>query len=326
MNTRRLRHLSLFATAAMVGILALTGCSGSGSDDSDGDAGSASDASAADSDAEGSLDSLVGAEDAPNERESAGGRAGQVDRAGITDVALGQHLVKTGAVELDTDDVEKVVDDVYVLARTSGGAVTAENTSTGDQGTADRSRMEIQVPVARFDATIEEIKSFGTYADSTTETVDVTGQVADVESRVRSAEQSISQLRVLFDRATKLGQVITLERELSRRQADLEALQAKQRALEAQTTMSTILVTMRLTDPDQPAPDDEQAGFVSGVEQGWDAFVGFVVGASHAVGLLLPFAALAAGLGWLAWWMARRFRPRPAATAPPAQPTGTSTD
>lgn len=325
MSTRRVRHLSLFTAAALVGIVALAGCSGSGSDDSS-DSGGGDDAVAADMDGLSMSDVPA---DGPAEREasdSGGSAAGQADPAILTDVALSQHLIRTGAVELETDDVEKVVDDVYVLARTSRGAVTAENTSTGGEGTVAHSRMEIRVPVARFDSAVDEIKSFGTYADSTTETVDVTGQVADVASRVRSAEQSIRQLRLLFDQATDLGQIINLEQELSRRQADLEALQAKQRALAAQTTMSTILITVRLSEPDQAPPgSEEQDGFVAGIKQGWDAFVDFVVGASHAVGLLLPFALLAAVLGWLGWWGTRRFRPA-GGGVPPAQPTGTSTD
>jgi hypothetical protein len=122
-------------------------------------------------------------------------------------------------------------------------------------------------------------------------------------------EQSIDQLRRLFGQATNLGDVITLERELSRRQADLEALQARQRALHASTTMSTFMVSVELID-DKAAPkqDEDQAGFVAGIKQGWDGFVTFVIGVSHAVGLILPLGTLALVVGWLTWLLVRRYR------------------
>jgi hypothetical protein len=80
--------------------------------------------------------------------------------------------------------------------------------------------------------------------------------------------------------------------------------------------MSTLLVTVGLAaDQAAPSDDGDQAGFVAGIKQGWDAFVAFVIGVSHAVGLLLPLGMLAAALGWLAWIFVRRFRGGPGMSA-----------
>jgi hypothetical protein len=330
MSTRRSTLTSLVGVTALVATLALAGCSGSDGDsgsDSGSDSGVAAGGSSADEQAQGDgAQERAAADSASGYVSDSAGGGQSAEPAALTDVQLGQHLVKTGSVDMESDDIQKVVDRVYALASTTGGSVTAESTTTGAGDALDHARLEVRVPVATFDRTLDRIESLGTNAENNTETADVTGKVANVDSRVRSAEQSIRQLQLLFDQATTLGQVITLERELSRRQADLEALEAQQRALRSQTTMSTIVVTVRLTEKAEkpPADDESQDGFVAGVKQGWDGFVTFVVGAGHALGLVLPFALLVLALGGVGWVAHRRFQHGKGSG--PLQPTGTSSD
>jgi hypothetical protein len=225
---------------------------------------------------------------------------------------VGPALIKTAAIDLKSDDIQAVIDDIYGLALTTGGRVDSEQTSTDDKGTVDHSRLQVKVPVAKFDDVVAHIYDMGTDQTKETSTQDVTAKLADVTSRVASAKASIEQLRRLFDQANTLGQVIRLERELSEREADLESLQAQLRSLSAQTTMSTILVTITLPPkPEATAKsDDHQAGFVSGIKSGWDAMVTFVVGAAHALGLVLPLGVLAIAVCAALWPLARRFSPR----------------
>jgi hypothetical protein len=297
------------ATLAALALLALAGCSGSGNDsESSGDsampvAGSApADASAP---GKGSVD------------EASGGGAGtgrDIDPISLQTAAL----IKTGSIELESDGVGGVIDKIRGLVLTSGGRISSEDTSTNRDGEEVRSRIELQVPVAKFEDAFNEIPSFATLIDKKSSEEDVTGQLADVNSRVKSQEDSIDQLRLLFGQATKLRDIIALERELSQRQADLEALQAQQRSLNAQTTMSTILVSIRT--PAAVAAeqaDEDQAGFVAGIKDGWNGMVTFVVGTSHALGLILPLGSLIVVAGAAVWLLVRRFSGR---QEPPVQP------
>ncbi len=115
----------------------------------------------------------------------------------------------------------------------------------------------------------------------------------------------------MFVRATRLGQVIALESQLAQRQADLESLLAQQQSLADQTAMSTISVDVSRT-PDtaqEPRRYDDQAGFVTGIQQGWDAFTTFVVGAGHALGVALPLGSFFALLAFIGWVVVRRRLP-----------------
>ena len=136
---------------------------------------------------------------------------------------------------------------------------------------------------------------------------DVTETVIDVDSRVKSAQASVERIRALLSEATTIGEVVRIESELSRREADLESLLAQQRVLADQTEMATLSVTVLAPEAVDTAPEDEE-GFVAGLERGWDAFVNVVVVALTTIGVLLPFLVVGGliALPLLLAWRRRR--------------------
>jgi hypothetical protein len=122
----------------------------------------------------------------------------------------------------------------------------------------------------------------------------------------------------LFGRATKLGDIIRLESELSQREADLESLQAQERVLHDKTTMSTITMTVELprTQPSPPPTTHPKAGgFVSGIHQGWHALTRTTLAVGHGLGVVLPLGTVVLLLVALGLWFVRRFVPGPAPVA-----------
>jgi hypothetical protein len=145
-----------------------------------------------------------------------------------------------------------------------------------------------------------------------------------VNSRVASARAAINRLRVLYQHAHKVGNVITIEDELNQRESDLESLQAQSRALSAET--STAAVTLSLTSPPAPAPKPlpkpahhSRSGFVGGLVNGWHAFTKGVSVLATIVGAVLPFAVLLVVLAVAARLLWPRLRP---ARRPTQESTG----
>ena len=169
------------------------------------------------------------------------------EQAGVQPLVLeDEAIIKTGAVSLTSDDIGHVLVQVYGIVGGVGGDISKEDTTTDEKGRAVRSALALRVPVEDFDATMLRLSKLGTLVNRVSNAKDVTTEVADIDSRVRSAQRSITTLRRLFDRATALGDIIRLESELAQREADLESLEAQQRALADQTSMSTITMTVEL--------------------------------------------------------------------------------
>ncbi len=267
----------------------------------------------------------VGTSAETQDKAVAPGAASAVGAPGSVDtVSAGAPMVVRRAdTALVVKDIRAASDAIRGLATTSGGNVLNENiqTDTGDVRTATYATMTIQVPADKLDVTLAQLDKIGEVAARTTSSDDVKAQYVDVESRIATMQTSVDRMRALLAQATEIPDIITIESELSRRQADLDALQAQLKSLKDQVAMSPI--SIRLTT-DRTDLGSDGGGFLGGLKAGWAAFLLSVRFLLTALGAILPFAgALALVLAPIILWTRRRNRQGPAGPSGamvPAQP------
>jgi hypothetical protein len=284
-------------TAALLLVLALAGCSGgtSGGDGSTTAAEPAGGGVAADSAAQ----------------EPAGSSPGQVSARVLPS---DRDIVYRGRITVRVRDVARAADRAEDLVLGADGVVFAEETSVDPRRRGlGEARLTLRVPPAAFTSTLDALGALGRELSRTRTAEDVTTQIADVDSRVRSQERSVARVRALLGEARTIGEVVQVEAELARREADLESLQAQLARLQDVTDLATVDVTFLA--PHRPAPEpgeEDELGFLSGLRGGWDALVGVVLVALTVLGALLPFAVAAAVVGLPAYVLLRaRRRPAP---------------
>ncbi|MFD5078606.1 DUF4349 domain-containing protein [Streptomyces sp. NPDC058371] len=310
MQTRRsVRPVQALAGVLLAAALALTGCS---ADDSGGS--SADSVSRSDADAKGA---------APGSQEDGAGAADSSRSGGAKATAppkvTASHIIRTASLTVRVKDVPDALDDARTTAENAGGFVGDETTTRDGQG-RERTRMILRVPTDRYEEVLTELEGSGKLLERTAKAQDVTDQVVDVDSRIKTQRASVARIRELMDQATKLADVVTLEGELSSRQADLESLLTQQASLKDRTSLATITLSLSETAV-KKAAKDEDPGFVDALSGGWHAFVTMLRWIAMALGAVLPFAAGAALLAVL--WL-RFVRPRTAARRPaPATAAGT---
>jgi hypothetical protein len=299
---------------AVVGILALAGCSSSGgstagSAHAGADAGGGA-AMAPEPAQQGALDSLA----AGRSFGAAGGStsdSAQPAKASRPDTLIEPAIISTGVVSLRSRDVGAIGFDVQTILAEHQGTVDDERTQTDDQGTVVRSKLVIRVPSAEFSDTMDALEKVGTLQSSSRQSEDVTTQVIDNAVRIRAQEESLRRIEALLARATNIRTIISIEAQLSQRQADLDSLKSTQAYLKDQTSMSTITVLMERT----PEPvrtkktQHEAAGFLTGLEDGWGALTALAAGLALLLGRLLPFLVVLAILAYPALLLLRRLRP-----------------
>lgn len=328
-HTRSTPALTSITILSAGALLALSACSGSPSDSSSsgGTAGVGKDfaqgattGDGANADAPSPGTSAADQQNGVIARSSAGkdgvlgrGATSPLQAAPLSTAAL----IKTGSVGLTSNHIGHVLTEVYGIVGGVGGDISQEDTSTNQKGKEVRSILVLRVPADSFDATLNRLATLDHLVSKARSEKDVTTAVADIDSRVRSAQRSITTLRRLFGRASRLGDIIRLESELSQRESDLESLQAQQRVLSDKTTMSTITMTLELPPPGanpKPKPDQAGGGFVSGIHQGWKALLDTAVAIGHGLGVVLPLGTVVLLLLAFVAWMVRRFAPHPRAT------------
>jgi hypothetical protein len=313
--TRTTRALITGAVGVLTA-LALAGCGG-GSGDSSTAAGAGSSAPKVASQ--------------PAERGAAGGAGSAGDSAGGTSgqaadaATFEQRVVRTADMAVQTDDVAASVGRVRSIVEAAKGFVADEQTTTspseprplgqeGDTAPAPRpwsqSVLTLRVPNASLDRVMQQVGDLGSVTSRTQSSQDVTGKYVDTASRVRSQTASVERVRALLARAKDLGQIVQIEGELARREADLESLKAQLAALDDQTTLSTLTVTLTPHETTSAAPRRDNA-FVDGLRAGWTALGASVGVLLTILGALLPFLVVVALLGApVLWWLRRQRRPQ----------------
>ncbi|MET7441411.1 MULTISPECIES: DUF4349 domain-containing protein [unclassified Streptomyces] len=308
MQTRRsVRPVQALAGVLLAAALALTGCGGADSADGGSDAGGkAFDSGAREQDAK-----------AADGGGSGRGSAGAQSRPTAAPKAAASHIIRTASLTVQVKDVPDALADARTTAEDAGGFVGSETTRRDERG-HERTRVVLRVPVERYEEVLDDLEGSGKLLARTGKAQDVTEQVVDVESRVKSQRASVARIRELMDKATKLADVVTLEGELSSRQADLESLLAQQASLKDRTSLATITLSLTQTPVKKAGTEDEDPGFLDALAGGWHAFVTTLRWIAVAFGAVLPFLAGAALLVLL--W-ARLVRPRLSRRTAPA-PSG----
>jgi hypothetical protein len=218
---------------------------------------------------------------------------------------MNRAVISTGQVTLHPDSITRARSEAMRLVTSWGGTVADEQSSSDDRGRITESTLTLRVPSSRFAEAMTAFAGLGRLEQQSRKSEDVTTRVIDNEARVRAAERSIRQIESLLARARMLSDVIAIESDLARRQADLDSLKSQQAYLADQTSLSTINV--HLSKIGHTGPGDRPArGFLAGLDGGWTAMKGAVVVLLTVLGAALPFAVVLLLLGVPLWLVVRR--------------------
>jgi hypothetical protein len=224
--------------------------------------------------------------------------------------ARGRDVVRTAHLTVEVADLAAAGGSIGTAVAAAGGFVAGESSDpTG-------SRLTLRVPVDRLDAVTDGIGRFGTVTERSSTTEDATARVADIDGRVAAQQASVTRVRILLDRARTVGEIVSIESELARREVDLESLQRRQAVLRDQTVLSTVEVWLHPAAVAGGNP--EPAGFLGGLAIGWSGLRAIGLFLAAAAGFVLPLTpvlAVLTGLGFLGRRVVRNRRARAAASA-----------
>lgn len=263
-------------------MLALSGCGAAGDD---GSAKGTDRRAAAPAQQDGAGSGTGGAE------KGAGGSAA----AKKPNPSAAAHVIRTASLSVEVKSAPEAAATARVTAEAAGGLVADEKTVQVD-ATRASSYVVLRVPQGEYDSVLRELSGTGKLLSRTSTAKDVTDQVVDVDSRIASQRTSVARVRKLMERADELSDVVSLEGELSDRQAALESMLAEQASLKDRTTMATI--TLNLSEPKPHAKavadDEDGPGFLDALSGGWHVFVTVIKWLAMALGAAAPFLAVAA--------------------------------
>ena len=219
-------------------------------------------------------------------------------------------IITTAYAFLTDDNPSAVADTVDQRVKAAQGKIDGRSVSSDADGRITSVSLTVRVPAAAVDSFLAGLSEVATVHDLSQNSTDVTLVVTDYQARISALESSIARFVTLEKSAKTAQDLIDIETALSDRQAQLEQLQSEMRYYSDQIALSTIQVEIGLpASATDPIPDN----FWGGIVAGWKGLLGFLSGVIVAIGVVIPWLPLVAGIGWLGWWGVRRFRGRSAA-------------
>lgn len=278
---RRSRHIaSAFAILAFVVVpLALAGCSGGGG---------GSTADKADSGA--SVNGL-------GSSVAQGGGAGEAASPAKQETPLQERqIIRTATLDLTVPDVDRAARAALAATVQAGGRADADDRN-GDR-TGRHAHLVLRVPAAALSGLLDKVVALGHENSRTDHGDDVTTQVADVGARVRELQISVGRLEDYLRHSGSIGDLVSLESQLTQRQSELDSTLSQQRVLADQVELATLTVDLSTVLP-VARSSAGPAGFGSALLASWRALLFSARVALALLGYLMPFLLIAAVLGFL---------------------------
>ena len=234
---------------------------------------------------------------------------------------LDRMVIRTAQLAVEVGDIEGSIAQVRQIAQQGGGFVSASNTRVEKVEGQDRTvaDLTIQVRSDTLDVAMSALRSLGKVNTETSGSQDVTEEYVDLDSNLRNLQASEAAILKLMDKATRIEDVLSLQRELTNVRGQIERIQGRKRFLERRTDMATIAISLRLPPVEASRPVLGGAWDPAAVAaRGWQASLAVLRSLTEVVIVVLAFSwwlVPVLGAGWYVW-KRRRGRPTaPAATA-----------
>lgn len=145
-----------------------------------------------------------------------------------------------------TVSVEHAVEAARVaegIALRYGGFVSGSNIRDADK--SREATVTLRIPSPSLPEALAELRGIGRkVTDETRTTQDVTDQYTDVQSSLRNLQATETRLLALMERAGRMEEILTLQRELTNIRGQIERLEGRRRVLENRADLATIVVRL----------------------------------------------------------------------------------
>jgi hypothetical protein len=210
-----------------------------------------------------------------------------------------RKVVYTADLTVRVGDVARAITDAIRVTTAADGFVFAQSSDLQGRQVG---RLTLKVPSEHFDPVLSDLAGLGRALARDVKAADVTEEVVDVEGRLRTAQARADRLRALLGGAPSTSDIVAVEAELAKREADIESLAGRSRVLTDQVDLATI--NLRLTETADLEVNREVPGFLQALRTGGVALLSLVLVGVAAGGFLLPFTPVAVA----GWWILRRHR------------------
>lgn len=162
-------------------------------------------------------------------------------------VAQDRMLIWTAQQRVEVEVVTNAVNMAVEITKNAGGYVQSSSVDSDSDA-----ELTIRLPSAKLHGSLSSFAALGSNISVSVSSTDATEEFVDTQARAKVAKQLRDRLQELVTKATNVTEVLQVERELARVQAEIEAMEARIKSLSKQADLATI--QLHLTRRSEPVP------------------------------------------------------------------------
>ncbi len=153
-------------------------------------------------------------------------------------------IIRNASLTLVVKDAEAELKPLGEIAARFGGFVSQSGFNRGENG-ATSGNVQLRVDAARLDEVLAAIRQRAIEVrDLNISSEDVTGQVVDVEARLRNLRSAETQLLAIMQQAKKTEDVMAVFGQLTQTRGEIEQLVGRLKYLRESAALSTVNLTL----------------------------------------------------------------------------------
>jgi len=202
-----------------------------------------------------------------------------------------RKVILNHSLDLEVKEYQVALESLTKLVESSGGYVFKSRSNSQDKK-RQWGEVGIRVPASKAGNVLASVRRIGRVNNENSTAEDITEGYVDLEARLKNARSSESRLLELNRKASKLTDVLEVEKEVTRVRGDIEALEAKKKNWDLLTEMVTIEVNMHEASDGLPSFNRIWSliknGFGSAIEGLIDSLAFLII----FLGAVLPWVAV----------------------------------
>ncbi len=224
------------------------------------------------------------------------------------DARANKKLILTSNMNVETMDLDELLDKLLPAIGKYGGYVQRSSTST--RSNSRYYEAVIRIPAENYAKFLEEVKASGNTTYYAEETKDITDSYTDIQARLTSLKAQEAKVLEFYDKAESIDDLMAVESRLSDIRYEIEYYEAQIKNYDLLVAYSTLNLNVTETKVITPVSDNFFARLGRSFANGWNNFTkgigDFVIDLVYNVWTIL-FLAL---LGYVGYRLYKRFRNR----------------
>ena len=151
-----------------------------------------------------------------------------------------RQLLRIGRMKVSMRDPRAGAARLEAYVASTGGYVESSR-GEGDGSSAD---LQLRVPSALLDATMNEVASLGAVRERSVSAQDITDQIIDLDARRAALTATRDRLRELLKRAEGIRAIMEVENELTRVQGQLDSMDRQLESMRDRVALSQLSVRL----------------------------------------------------------------------------------